>query len=97
MTMGQRIKELRERKGLTQKQLAELLGYKSKSSVTHIESGRDIPRQMVAELAKLLDTTPGYLMGWEDERNAIIHNMIDQLTDEQVNCVLEYLEKLVDD
>ena len=67
MTLGNRVKLLREKKGMTQIELAERLGYKSKSSVAHIENGRDIPRAMVVTLAEILDTTPAYLMGWEDE------------------------------
>jgi repressor LexA len=66
MTLGDRIKTLREKKGMTQLELAEKLGYKSKSSVAHIENGRDIPRAMVVTLAEILETTPAYLMGWED-------------------------------
>ena len=66
MTIGERVKELRIKKDLTQLELAELLGYKSKSSVAHIENGRDIPRSMVVKLAEVLDTTPAYLMGWDD-------------------------------
>ena len=67
MNIGDRVKLLREQKGMTQEELANQLGYKSKSSVTHIERGRDIPRSMVVKLADILDTTPAYLMGWEDE------------------------------
>ena len=67
MSIGDRVKLLREQKGMTQEELATQLGYKSKSSVTHIERGRDIPRSMVVKLADILDTTPAYLMGWEDE------------------------------
>lgn len=70
MNIGERVKELRRKKGLTQDELAELLGYKSKSSVAHIENGRDIPRSMVVKLAEVLDTTPAYLMGWDgDEKD----------------------------
>ena len=68
MTIGDRVKLLREKKGMTQLELAEKLGYKSKSSVAHIENGRDIPRAMVVTLADILDTTPAYLMGWEDDK-----------------------------
>ena len=68
MTIGERVRECRIKKGMTQTELAEKLGYKSKSSITHIESGRDIPRGMVAELAAVLDTTPSHLMGWDDDK-----------------------------
>lgn len=48
--------------------MAELLGYKSRSSINKIEvEGRDIPRSSVIKFAKALDVTPAYLMGWEDE------------------------------
>lgn len=66
MNIGDRVRLLREQKGMTQEELATKLGYKSKSSVTHIEKGRDIPRSMVVTLAKILDTTPAFLMGWEE-------------------------------
>lgn len=67
IAIGIRIKNLRERKDLTQEQLAEKLGYKSKSSIAHIEKGRPIPRSMVAKLSKILDTSSAYIMGWVDE------------------------------
>ena len=68
MNIGERVKTLREQKGMTQEELAIKLGYKSKSSVAHIENGRDIPRSMVVKLADILDTTPAYLMGWDTEQ-----------------------------
>lgn len=71
MTVGQRVKKLRIEKHLTQSELAEKLGYKSKTSVAHIENGRDIPRSMVVTLSNVLNTTPAYLMGWEDEKAAL--------------------------
>ena len=68
MTIGDRVRARRIEKGMTQSELAQRLGYKSKSSVAHIENGRDIPRAMIVELSEILDTTPGYLMGWNDEQ-----------------------------
>ena len=65
MTIGERVRACRIEKGMTQTELAEKLGYKSKSSVAHIENGRDIPRSMVVTLAAVLDTTPSHLMGWD--------------------------------
>lgn len=67
MTIGERVRQLREKLEMTQEQLAHRLGYKNKSSVAHIENGRDIPRSMVVLLADILQTTPSYLMGWDDE------------------------------
>lgn len=68
MTMGDRIRKARLEKGLSQSELAELLGYKSRSSINKIEvEGRDIPRSSVVKFAQVLGVTPSYLMGWEDE------------------------------
>ncbi len=68
MTVGEKIREARLKKGYTQTELAEILGYKSRSSINKIEvEGRDIPRSSVIKFAKALDVTPAYLMGWEEE------------------------------
>jgi repressor LexA len=67
MTFGERVNKKRKERGITQEELAQRLGYKSRSSIAKIENGdRDVPRPMIIELAKALDTTPAYLMGWED-------------------------------
>lgn len=69
MTFGERILKLRTEKGMTQDELAQKLGYKSRSSIAKIENGvRDVPRSQIVELAKALGTTPSVLMGWEDEK-----------------------------
>lgn len=59
MTVGEKIKEARLKKGLTQQELADLLGYKSRSSINKIEvGGRDIPRSQIVQIAKLLASPP---------------------------------------
>lgn len=70
MTMGDRVKAARQKKGYTQEELAQKLGYKSRSSVNKIEKERDIPRSMIVKIAKILDVTPAYLMGW-DKQNPV--------------------------
>ena len=64
--IGKRIKARREELGMTQEELAARLGYKSKTTIAEIENGtNDIVQSKVMEFAKMLDTTPAYLMGWE--------------------------------
>ena len=71
MKFGERILKLRTEKGMTQDELAQKLGYKSRSSIAKIENGaRDVPRSQIVELAKALGTTPSVLMGWEDDKPA---------------------------
>lgn len=70
MTIGQKIKLKREELGLSQEELATLLGYKSRSSINKVEMGiNDITQSKVVSFAKVLKTTPAYLMGWEDDSN----------------------------
>lgn len=68
-TLYDRIKARREELNMSQEDLANKLGYKSRSSINKIEKGEnDIPQSKIAAFAKALDTTPGYLMGWDDRK-----------------------------
>ena len=68
MTIGSKIRTLREEKGLSQEELAQKMGYKSKTSIHKIEQDvTDLPLSKVNEFAKILGTSPAYLMGWEEE------------------------------
>lgn len=70
MHIGERIKLKREQLGLTQQELAAKLGYTNRATIAKIESGKnDIVQSKVVAFAEALDTTPAYLMGWEDEEN----------------------------
>lgn len=65
--MGTIIKKRREQLGISQEQLANILGYKSRSSINKIELNHtDLPQSKIVALAKALSVTPAYLMGWED-------------------------------
>lgn len=65
--IGKRIKIRREELKMTQEELASMLGYTNKSTIAKIEAGvNDIVQSKVCEFAKALNTTPAYLMGWEE-------------------------------
>ena len=65
--MAQRIKALRQEKGLTLEQVAVVVGV-GKSTVRKWETGMiaNMKRDKIALLAKALGTTPAYLMGWKE-------------------------------
>jgi transcriptional regulator with XRE-family HTH domain len=64
-----RIKERREELGMTQDELAQAMGYTSRSSIAKIESGSiDIPQSKISGFAEVLKTTVAWLMGW-DKKN----------------------------
>ena len=70
-TIGNNISRIRRDLGLTQEDLAKLMGYKSKSTINKIELGiNDIPQSKIVQFAQVLGTTPAELMGWkEDDKN----------------------------
>lgn len=69
MTIGNRIKSLRESKGITQTELAELIGT-TKQNIYKYENGiiTNIPSDKIELIAQRLSVSPAYLMGWEDEQ-----------------------------
>lgn len=69
MNICDRIKERRIELGLTQKELANRMGFKTKSSISKAETIEVNPTaDRIREFAKALETTPAYLMGWEDSK-----------------------------
>lgn len=67
MTTGQIIKMLREKKGMTQEQLAEEMGYSHKSSINKIEMGKaDLPQSKLYQFAKIFGVAPCELLGTDD-------------------------------
>lgn len=113
MTIGERIKNRREDLNLSQMDLAIKLGYKSRSSVNKIELGlQNLTQSKIKAVADALDTTPAYIMGWEEisptpiseseGRNVIRIAGRDgsyiekRLTDEQASAWMAIIEQLPD-
>lgn len=66
--LNERIKQCREALGMSQAELAGLLGYSDRSTIAKIEKGtNDITQSKIEAFAKALRTTPAYLMGWEND------------------------------
>lgn len=61
------IKKRRLDLGLTMEELGKKIGV-SKATIQRYESGeiKNVRRDKIAKLADALETTPAYLMGWED-------------------------------
>lgn len=72
MEMSERIKERRIFMGYTQEELGEKLGLQ-KSAIAKYENGRveNIKRSVIANMAKTLECSPSYLMGWDEEDKII--------------------------
>jgi len=70
MKVNEIIRARRKELGLTLKQVADKLGV-SESLISRYESNdvKNMGIDKLIPLAKILKTTPAYLMGWEDEKN----------------------------
>ena len=103
-----RIKEIREQRGLTQRELASMLGYSDRSSICKIENGdRSVPAEKALEIAKILAVDLEWLLGEEYYSKQDNHLSVDSpLTLEQTiferlnpagqKKALKYLKKLID-
>ena len=66
--IGERVAKRRKELGLTQQELADKLGYKSKTTINKIELGiNDLRQRKIVEFAGALHCSPAYLMGWTDD------------------------------
>lgn len=67
LTLADRVIARRKELKLSQEELAHKMGLKSRSSISKIESGREAKQRTIVSLAKALDVTVPYLMGWEEK------------------------------
>ncbi|MDE7215002.1 MAG: helix-turn-helix domain-containing protein [Clostridia bacterium] len=64
--MGKRLKELREERGYTQKQIAEELGLNSVTYLHYEKEQREPPLALLADIAQFYGVTVDYLLGITD-------------------------------
>ena len=68
MKIGDRIKQRRIQLEMSQDELARRLGYRSRSSINKIEKDASgLPQTKIAAIASALQTTPSFIMGWDEE------------------------------
>lgn len=91
MEMADRIKEKRLAMGYTQEELAEKLGLQ-KSAIAKYENGRveNIKRTVISNMAKILECSPAYLMGWIDDKDS--EGLLDYF-DNTLDEIILYLKK----
>lgn len=94
MTTADRIKELRNKRGWSQEELAKRCGYNGKSSISRVEaSGDNVSLNKVKLFADIFRVSPAYLMGWEDnlEDETNPDMIVDLLSDPEL---IEYVKKI---
>lgn len=72
MTIGERIKKLREANNMSQTELAERLNT-SKQNLYKYENGviTNIPSDKIEMIARIYGVSPSYIMGWNEEPSNI--------------------------
>lgn len=75
MNVGQRIKNRRKELGMSADKLAELIN-KNRATIYRYEKNEieNMPYDVIEPLAKVLNVSPAYLMGWE-ERSAPLDSL----------------------
>lgn len=96
--MARKIKELRQAKGLTLEQVANVVGV-GKSTVRKWETGMiaNMKRDKIAALAQALGTTPAFLMGWEDSNNEEKNSPEEPKLTEGEKMLLELFRRVPED
>ena len=93
--LGRRLKELRNKRKLTQQQVAERI-WVSKAMVSAYELSIRTPSyEVLIKLAKLFGVTTDYLLGL-DEVDDKPHQLIDlsNLTDEEQRIIIDLIENM---
>lgn len=105
MELYDRIRSRREEISMSQDELAQILGYKSRSTIAKIEKGEnDITQSKIVAFAKALKTSPAWLMGWDDNsvpipptprkgiRIPVLGRVIAGIPHEAITDILDYEE-----
>lgn len=111
MNVGERIKQRRKELRISADELGAALG-KDRSTVYRYEKGdiEKLPLDILEPIARVLHTTPQYLMGWteeqnkkpvqEDEPSENMKKLIEfakSVPDDKVELVLKVMKSIVED
>lgn len=95
-TIGENIKTLREMRGLSQSDLAEIVGVKP-AAISKYEQGRvpNIPPKRIEQIAKALGVTPNVLIGWDESSStkSTVPNAVQVSSSGLTDAEKEILEK----
>lgn len=103
MSKGERLRHLREEKGFSLTEAAESIGV-SKQTLYKYEKDiiTNIPSDVIERIAILYETSPAFLMGWQEQMKTIGEEMVRQtkpITDFFKTHTIDYnrvLEALVE-
>ena len=103
------IRQRRIELGMTQEELAKALGYADKSMIAKVEAGKvDLAQSKILAFASALNTTPSWLMGWNeddaDDKTALLQKIYDEnkilfdaaedATEDEIKAAVDYINYL---
>ena len=97
MTLGVRVCAKRKEMNISQSELARRAGLKDRSSISKIEKGRPASQKTIANIARALDVTVPYLMGWEKSPEEQASYEASILMDEQLMEIIELYQGFSDE
>lgn len=91
MKLADRIKYKRNELGKTLEEVGQMVGV-TKATIQRYENGniQNIPSDKIELLASALNTTPAYLMGWEDDKKSEKIKPISPLSPEEKQILDPY-------
>lgn len=98
MTVGERIKEVREKAGMSQVDFADKINV-SKQTLYKYENNliTNIPSDKIEAAARIVNTTPSYLMGWDSSskqtRKGVVINVLGRVA---AGIPIEAVEDIID-
>lgn len=94
--IADRIRKVRLERGMTQQELADAIGLKSRSSINKIEMNTYEPGlEQIKRIARALNCDPDYLVfGQEDDVNEEIKRLMSRLSAEKKEEALQHLRRL---
>lgn len=100
MELAEKVRNRRIELGMSQDDLARKMGYSSRSSINKIEMGRPITQKIIVRLAKALNVTVAYLMGWEEAQNSNVQKWNEmtkgmEFTEEELGMIIDYAKYLL--
>ena len=91
MSKGERIKELRLKKGMSQSELAQYLNT-TKQTISKYEKSivTNIPSDKIEAMSKLFNASPEYILGWDEgqkEKPTVKDDGLSEDLIELIDCI----------
>ena len=97
MSIGEKIKERRIALNLSQRDLAERMGYSNHSTIARIEAGKvDLPQSKIVQFSEVLHISIADLMGWKEEIENDPVGTANRMVDSLIKMGIELKEDEID-